>query len=240
MADLPVAGIEARFEGWATKVDALVADLDDGAISQEDFNRQALDTIPALERLAQAADARGFAELAGYYRTAAAGLKDLVTGADTVTQTLTTAEQQAADTTVSLLDLTTRYRDGAVGQQEFVAAAMTALDSLEQQAQGAERVGNSDLAAYYRQLAAELRELGGAALQTAQGFQTFTEYAGYTQQLAGAFGKLAGATGNGDLEANFGGIANAAGQAIALAGDVARILANPCLLYTSPSPRDEA
>ncbi|WP_295818857.1 peptidoglycan DD-metalloendopeptidase family protein, partial [uncultured Deinococcus sp.] len=227
VADLPVAGIEARFEGWATKVDALVADLDDGAISQEDFNRQALDTIPALERLAQAADARGFAELAGYYRTAAAGLKDLVTGADTVTQTLTTAEQQAADTTVSLLDLTTRYRDGAVGQQEFVAAAMTALDSLEQQAQGAERVGNSDLAAYYRQLAAELRELGGAALQTAQGFQTFTEYAGYTQQLAGAFGKLAGATGNGDLEANFGGIANAAGQAIALAGDVARILANP-------------
>ncbi|MFC3834799.1 MULTISPECIES: peptidoglycan DD-metalloendopeptidase family protein [Deinococcus] len=227
VADLPVAGIEARFEGWATKVDTLVADLDDGAISQEDFNRQALDTVPALERLAQAADARGFAELAGYYRTAAAGLKELVTGAGTVTQTLTTAEQQAADTTVSLLDLTTRYRDGAMGQQEFVTAAQAALDSLEQQAQAAERVGNTELAAYYRQLAAELRELGGAALTTAGGFQKFAEYAGYTQQLAGAFGKLAGATGNGDLEANFNGIANAAGQAIALAGDVARILANP-------------
>lgn len=227
VADLPVAGIEARFEGWATKVDALVADLQDGAISQEDFNRQALDAIPALERLAQAADAQGYAELAGYYRAAASGLGELATGAGTVTQTLSTAEQQAADTTVSLLDLTGRYREGATSQQDFVTAALAALGSLEAQAHAAERVGNSELAAYYRQLAAELRELGGAALKTAQGLQTFNEYAGYVQQLAGAFGKLAGATGNGDLEANFNGIANAAGQAIALAGDVARILANP-------------
>lgn len=181
VADLPVADIEARFEGWAARVDTLVADLEDGAITQEDFNQQALDAIPALERLAQAADARGFATLAGYYRAAASGLSDLVTGAGTVTQTLTTAEQQAADTTISLLALTTRYREGAIGQEEFNTAGVAALKNLDAQALAAERAKNPELAAYFRELAANLRDIGGAGLKAAETFDAFVVKANTAQ-----------------------------------------------------------
>lgn len=140
---------------------------------------------------------------------------------------LSAAEQQLADMVISLLPLTDGLRNGTLSMADFVAAAREAIPKLEALAKAAALAGNNELAAQYRALAGELRDTGGQALKTADGFDKFKEYAGYAQDLAGAFGKLAGATGNSDLEANLNGIANAAGQAIALAGDVARIIANP-------------
>lgn len=140
---------------------------------------------------------------------------------------LSAAEQQLADMVISLLPLTDGLRNGTLSMADFVAAAREAIPKLEALAKAAALAGNNELAGQYRALANELRDTGGQALKTADGFDKFKEYAGYAQDLAGAFGKLAGATGNSDLEANLNGIANAAGQAIALAGDVARIIANP-------------
>lgn len=65
-----------------------------------------------------------------------------------------------------------------------------------------------------------LQKIQGAA-------DVFSEYAGYARDLAGALGGLAESSGNTDLAANLNGAANLAGKLIALAGDVARIVANP-------------
>ncbi|MDL2342557.1 phage tail tape measure protein [Deinococcus sp. MIMF12] len=98
---------------------------------------------------------------------------------------LDTAEQQAADTLQDLIGLTTRLRQGAIGIQEFGAEALTALPRLERLAQAAEAAGRHDIAAGYRAWAAEVRELGGAALATAERAQALNGIRNGQQQLVG-------------------------------------------------------
>lgn len=114
----------------------------------------------------------------------------------------------------------------AVGKTDRVEAArqMRALAAeADRYAQAAEAAGNAELAAQFRQAAGAAREAAGA-IGTLMDVQ---EYAGYVQDLAGAFSGLAEATGNEDLAANLNGLGNLAGKVAALAGDIARIVANP-------------
>lgn len=127
-------------------------------------------------------------------------------------------------------DLVTRAGDidqgVAVGKTDRVEAArqMRALATeADRYAQAAEAAGNAELAAQFRQAAGAAREAAGA-IGTLMDVQ---EYAGHVQDLAGAFSGLAEATGNEDLAANLNGLGNLAGKVAALAGDIARIVANP-------------
>ncbi|MFT2719744.1 phage tail tape measure protein [Deinococcus sp. A31D244] len=127
-------------------------------------------------------------------------------------------------------DLITRAGDidqgVAVGKTDRVEAAkqMRALAAeADRYAQAAEAAGNAELAAQFRQAAGAAREAAGV-IGTLMDVQ---EYAGHVQDLAGAFSGLAEATGNEDLAANLNGLGNLAGKVVALAGDIARIVANP-------------
>ncbi|GGS13652.1 phage tail tape measure protein [Deinococcus knuensis] len=127
-------------------------------------------------------------------------------------------------------DLVTRAGDidqgAAVGKTDRMEAArqMRALAAeADRYAQAAEAAGNAELAAQFRQAAGAAREAAGA-IGTLMDVQ---EYAGHVQDLAGAFSGLAEATGNDDLAANLNGLGNLAGKVAALAGDIARIVANP-------------
>ncbi|GHG21436.1 hypothetical protein GCM10017784_11150 [Deinococcus indicus] len=114
----------------------------------------------------------------------------------------------------------------AVGKTDRVEAArqMRALATeADRYAQAAEAAGNAELAAQFRQAAGAARE-AASAIGTLMDVQ---EYAGHVQDLAGAFSGLAEATGNEDLAANLNGLGNLAGKVAALAGDIARIVANP-------------
>lgn len=80
------------------------------------------------------------------------------------------ADAQANETTGNLLKLTESFQKGAIGQKDFTDQAVAALPNLDKLARAAERAGRTDLAAYYRDLAAGLRETGGEALKTAEKF----------------------------------------------------------------------
>ncbi|MFB9991220.1 hypothetical protein ACFFLM_04385 [Deinococcus oregonensis] len=138
------------------------------------------------------------------------------------------AIEKAAEQAVSGLDeLIDGYRAGSVTAAQFAAACLPAAKELERLARAADRNNQPELAASLRLTAEALKAMTPAAAKAAEKLGKFAEYAGYIQQLAGAFSGLASAVGNDDLAANLDGVANFAGKAIALAGDVVRILANP-------------
>ncbi|GGR75912.1 hypothetical protein GCM10008959_41060 [Deinococcus seoulensis] len=127
-------------------------------------------------------------------------------------------------------DLVTRAGDidqgvtvGKTDRMEAARQMRTLAAEADRYAQAAEAAGNAELAAQFRQAAGAAREAAGA-IGTLMDVQ---EYAGHVQDLAGAFSGLAEATGNEDLAANLNGLGNLAGKVAALAGDIARIVANP-------------
>lgn len=99
----------------------------------------------------------------------------------------------------------------AAGQQE--RPFQNLIDRLEEM-----RKKPGAAVAEIDKLIAKLRELQGKE----EGLAKFNEYAGYVQKLAGAFGSLAESVGNDDLGANLSGLANLAGKAITLAGQIAK------------------
>lgn len=214
--------LSALVDDIATAVDGAQEKYDLGAISAEEFSgvlaAQEAVLARVLERLEKLgpeyADAANSVRLMlGYVRELNASLPNLPTvgdGAD-----LTALEQRSATTGASAAELALQFRAGAMSAQEFNAAAVNLIPTLEILARLADAQGDAELAADLRQMRAELEALGGTALKVMQGAQRFNEYAGHVQSLAGAFGQLADAVSpGGDLGANLSGIANLTGKLI--------------------------
>ncbi|MFC6659377.1 hypothetical protein [Deinococcus multiflagellatus] len=149
----------------------------------------------------------------------------LIPAARDLEPTLDGLQEQLLAMTDSNVALVKGFTQGTMTLQDFVTAAMETVPRLEALARAADLAGRPEIAAEYRAQAAELQKLGGSALRTAQGFQKFQTYAGYVRELAGAFAQLAGSVGNGDLEANLNGVANATARVADMAVDVAKLVA---------------
>lgn len=162
---------DQRLDSWDKQLSTLIDDLNDGAISQEDFNEKALESVTTLGRLADAAERNEKPELAAKWRAYAAALVPLIQTADTATETLENlADAQASETTGSLLKLTESFQQGAIGQEDFNAQAVEGLLNLDKLGRAAQRANRPELVTYYRELAADLRKVGGEALATAEKF----------------------------------------------------------------------
>ncbi len=130
--------------------------------------------------------------------------------------------ERAAEQAVSGLDeLIDGYQAGSVTATQFAAASLPAAKELERLAKAAEKNNQPELAASLRLTAEALRSMTPAAAKVAEKLGKFAEYAGYVQQLSGAFSGLASAVGKNDLAANLDGIGNFASKAIAIVGDIA-------------------
>ncbi|CAM4237466.1 phage tail tape measure protein [Deinococcus marmoris] len=123
--------------------------------------------------------------------------------------------------------LTEDFDSGKITAPEFVQGLQQAGTELEGFAQAAREAGNPVLARQFDELAASLRAMSPAIAKALQAIGKFQEYAGYVQQLAGAFAALDDGTSGTDIIANITGIGNAAGKLVDLAGDVSKILLNP-------------
>lgn len=221
--------LEDALGGITQAVDEASEKYETGQISAEEYNGTLLAQADALAALLTRLRAMGpeFAAAADSVALLLGSTLGLTQGLKDLDVPLSAGEAQLADMVVSLLPLEKGLRDGTMTLGEFTAAALEVIPKIEALARAAMVAGNPELAGQYRQLANELRGMGGPTLKVAEGLGKFQQYAGYAQQLAGSFGQLAGAFGNDDLAANLQGIANLAGKAISLAGDVAKILANP-------------
>ncbi|WP_019584668.1 phage tail tape measure protein [Deinococcus apachensis] len=124
-------------------------------------------------------------------------------------------------------ELTDWFDSGKIGAQEYTEGLHNAASELNEMAAAAEAAGNIPLAQRLRELAVSLRALNPEIARTLRTLGKVQEYAGYVQDLAGAFGQLAEVVGGSDLAANLNGLGNLAGKVGALVGDVARIIANP-------------
>lgn len=214
--------LSALVDDIAKAVDGAQAKYDLGAISAEDFSGvlTAQETVLArvLERLEKLgpeyADAANSVRLLlGAVQQLNADLPEMPTIAADLAPTA--LEDRAAGVGDQVAKLALDFRAGAITAQEFNAAAVNIIPTLEILARLAEAQGDSKLAAELRQLKVELEALGGPALKAMQGALKFNEYAGYVQSLAGAFGQLADAVSpGGDLGANLSGIANLTGKLI--------------------------
>lgn len=221
--------LEDVLGGITQAVDEASEKYQTGQITAEEYNGTLLAQADALAALLTRLRAMGpeFAAAADSVSLLLGSTLGLTQGLKDLDVPLSAGEAQLADMVVSLLPLEKGLRDGTMTLGEFTAAALEAIPKIEALARAAMLAGNPELAGQYRQLANELRGMGGPTLKVAEGLGKFQQYAGHAQKLAGAFGELAGAFGNDDLSANLQGIANFAGKAISLAGDVAKILANP-------------
>ncbi|GGS09802.1 phage tail tape measure protein [Deinococcus sedimenti] len=123
--------------------------------------------------------------------------------------------------------LTDDFDSGRLTAGEYSSGLREASMQLNDLADEAERMGNLKLAGQFRDLAGSLRAMTPEIAGLLKGLGKAQEYAGYIQDLAGAFSALAEATGKEDLAANLNGLGNLAGKVAALAGDVMRIIANP-------------
>lgn len=236
---------DQALEDWNRKITDLEESLAQGKIAQEEFNQEALSAIVTFERLAVAADQADKPELAATWRAAAQGLSSLIKPGEEASEVLgTLADEVMVDTTTDLVKLRDAFVSGATGTQEFVEGVLTALPRLEQLAQAAERAGRADLAAAYRQMAQELREMAPAAAGVLEKLSKAQKNITYFRDLAGAFGELTAAIGETeeeydsvtgeklatpwkDLTANLEGATEAADKVLAIMGDVARVVANP-------------
>ncbi|WP_161881948.1 hypothetical protein [Deinococcus alpinitundrae] len=141
-----------------TRLVGLTQQLEIGPTTQEDFNNQALDNIVVLERMAQAQDKANNPELAAQYRQIAAELKNMVViGEQAVDVIGNLAEQAGADLVTKLVGLTQQLDIGTVTQEDFNTQALENITVLERLAQAQDRAGNPELAAQYREMAAELK-----------------------------------------------------------------------------------
>ncbi|UQN06759.1 phage tail tape measure protein [Deinococcus sp. QL22] len=124
---------------------------------------------------------------------------------------------------------TEKQRDeGSIGREEAARSLLDLATDAERYAAAAERAGKADLAGQFRELAANAREAAGSVGKLME----VQRYAGYVQELAGGFAQLFETLGEGDeqmadIGANLRGAENLAGKVVALAGDIARIVANP-------------
>ncbi|MFW8627633.1 phage tail tape measure protein [Deinococcus sp. ME38] len=123
--------------------------------------------------------------------------------------------------------MTDEFDSGQMTAEEYASGLRVASVKLNELADEAERMGNIKLAGQFRELAGSLRAMTPEIAGLLKGLGAVQEYAGHVQDLAGAFSALAEGTGNEDLAANLAGLGNLAGKVAALAGDIARIVANP-------------
>jgi len=213
---------EDTFNTWNDKLTQLTQGLEEGTVTQEDFNTQALDSIVSLGRLADAAQATGHTDLAGYYRKSAEGLKALIKPGMDVSEVLGTLADEAGVALIGpLITLQKQFDDGAISIADFDKQALEAIPKLLALAKAAELAGRSDLADEYRQIAKELQgevsqagkvtaalgKMQDAAKQAQEVFKLFgqddwaqsasdvADGIGSTMQAVGGIGKVA----SGDL-----------------------------------------
>ncbi|WP_029479045.1 hypothetical protein, partial [Deinococcus frigens] len=74
---LPDAERWQQVDEWNDKLGKLEANLESGASTQDEFTTSALEALPALDRLAEAAERQGKTDLAAAWRAAAAGVRQL-------------------------------------------------------------------------------------------------------------------------------------------------------------------
>ncbi|SMB85770.1 peptidoglycan DD-metalloendopeptidase family protein [Deinococcus hopiensis] len=190
-------------------------------------------------------------------RLAREGMKGLVEGTDAYAAALTklqAAQDALSDAKLApgvlatwqkqVQDLGTAFEKHEITAEQFTAGLHKNADGLREMARQAEAAGNPALAKQFRDLAASLHAMDPKVAALLQKFGKLQEVLGYVQEVAGAFDSFAGAMGAAeeeydsltgaklqtpwkDLEANLNGAANAAGKLLALAGDVAKIIANP-------------
>ncbi|WP_407572144.1 phage tail tape measure protein [Deinococcus altitudinis] len=143
----------------------------------------------------------------------------------------------------TLQSLSDAYNQGGIGQVDLSAQAIVLAQSLDQEAAAAERAGRLVLASQFREQAAAARELAGPLGVLAEKLNDYSKYADYVGEVAGAFGKLTGALGEGeqeydrtgkkmstpmkDLAANLNGVEKAAQLVSSALTDVGKIAANP-------------
>ncbi|MVN88642.1 tape measure protein [Deinococcus sp. HMF7620] len=200
----------------------IVEGYEQGRIGAGEAAEAALELVLVLEQYAQAAERANDADAAAGWRAFA---QEVLSSAPTVSAALdevgTSADEQAADTTVNLLKLMQGYQEGSVGLRDFLGAAVEALPKLEALAKVAELAGRADLAAHYRALATELRGMSPNLKLT--GFlDKMNTYGQYATDLAGRLANLAEASGNGNLAANINGAVKAFELVKGVAMDIAQ------------------
>ncbi|GAA5514765.1 hypothetical protein Dcar01_03526 [Deinococcus carri] len=136
------------------------------------------------------------------------------------------------------------FASGKINAQQFTEALYGQAGKLREMADAAQAAGNPALAQQFRELADSLHAMDPAVAAVLQKLGKVQTYLGYVVDIAGAFGKLAGAIGETeeeydsltgeklqtpwkDLAANLEGVANAAQKLQSLISDVMAVIANP-------------
>lgn len=196
-------GDDQRLQGWSDRLTQLTADLENGVITQEDFNEQARSGAASLDLLAASAERRAasldpqqdaeqiarLTALAALYRQSAADLQLLTTA--TVQHN---AETSKSDTRLEewnrrLTDLVEGYESGAISQEDFTAQAVAMLPELDRLALKADdgTEAGKALAEVYRAAAKALREAGGGAVGAVEGMDKLV---GTAKKIAQAFSQV--------------------------------------------------
>lgn len=236
---------EKRLSSWDDRLSALIDDLNAGAISQDEFNAQALEGVVTLGRLADAAERNEKPELADQWRQMAQALGSLIQPGENLADALGNSKPLSLSEWQEQLQILTDDFDSGVSTADEYAAGLQQLGAdLGDMARKADAAGNPKLAQAFRDQAAALRAMNPEIAGALQTLGKVQDYAGYVRDVAGAFGQLAGAIGEGeqeydrftgaklqtpwkDLAANLEGVQNAAGKVVEIVGDVMRIVANP-------------
>ena len=247
--DEVVAAANAIGESAMTALNKAALDYQLGVIDGEAYNKvleeQAALLAPVLAKL----EAMGpeYANVAAGIRLVIQATKDMKAEGDPnpgPDATPTGADTLAADTIGNLLRPREGVKDGSISVAQFRTEVAGALPDVEALAAQFERAGRTDLAKTLRGAAGEMRALGGWTVKALEGLTKFTTYADYFKQIAGSFGKLTAALGEGeedydrltgkklqtpwkDLSANIDGAVNLASKLMDMATDVMKIVANP-------------
>ncbi|MFD2609564.1 phage tail tape measure protein [Deinococcus taklimakanensis] len=196
-------GDDQRLQGWSDRLTQLTADLENGVITQEDFNEQARSGAASLDLLAASAERRAAAldpqqdaeqiarltALAALYRQSAADLQLLTTATVQYNAETSKSDTRLEEWNRRLTDLVEGYESGAISQEDFTAQAVAMLPELDRLALKADdgTEAGKALAEVYRAAAKALREAGGGAVGAAEGMDKLV---GTAKKIAQAFSQV--------------------------------------------------